>query len=49
MSAPPPPAHAIGTLLFCRDCGNLLEPSSGDPNMILNCDCCGAANKGILL
>lgn len=37
---------AIGTLVFCTDCGSLLEGSIGDPTKILVCDVCGARNKG---
>ncbi|KZF23288.1 DNA-directed RNA polymerase I polypeptide [Xylona heveae TC161] len=33
---------AIGTLVFCNDCGNLLDGSIGDPKSILTCDVCGA-------
>ncbi|PSS16765.1 hypothetical protein M430DRAFT_122409 [Amorphotheca resinae ATCC 22711] len=36
---------AIGTLVFCTDCGNLLDSSAGDHNTILICHCCGAQNK----
>lgn len=38
---------AIGSLVFCTECGNLLEASTGDVNTILTCDCCGAENKGM--
>lgn len=38
---------AIGSLVFCTDCGNLLESSTGNKNTILVCDCCGAENKGL--
>ncbi|KAF5872341.1 putative dna-directed rna polymerase i subunit [Botrytis fragariae] len=37
---------AVGSLVFCTDCGNLLESSTGNKNTILTCDCCGAENKG---
>jgi hypothetical protein len=37
---------AIGSLVFCADCGNLLDSSTGNRNTILVCDCCGAENKG---
>jgi len=37
---------AIGSLVFCTYCGNLLEGSTGDDKTILTCDCCGAQNKG---
>ncbi|KAI6715041.1 hypothetical protein JHW43_002407 [Diplocarpon mali] len=38
---------AIGSLVFCTDCGNLLDSSTGKKNAILSCDCCGAENKGL--
>lgn len=37
---------AIGSLIFCTDCGNLLRESTGDANAILHCTVCGARNKG---
>lgn len=37
---------AIGSLIFCTDCGNLLPPSKGSEKNILHCDCCGAENRG---
>ncbi|RAK76630.1 DNA-directed RNA polymerase I core subunit RPA12 [Aspergillus fijiensis CBS 313.89] len=36
---------AIGSLVFCTDCGSLLDGSIGDPSKILICDICGAKNK----
>ena len=39
---------AIGSLIFCADCGNLLRESTGDANAVLLCDICGARNKGSL-
>ncbi|KAI0870992.1 hypothetical protein GGS24DRAFT_492591 [Hypoxylon argillaceum] len=36
---------AIGSLVFCLDCGNLLPVSKGNVKNILHCDCCGADNK----
>ncbi|KAJ0167107.1 DNA-directed RNA polymerase I subunit RPA12 [Colletotrichum tanaceti] len=36
---------AIGSLVFCHDCGNLLPASMGTEKNILTCDCCGADNK----
>ena len=39
---------AIGAMVFCTDCGNLLEPSKGEENAILACDVCGARNKGMV-
>ena len=38
---------AIGSLVFCTDCGNLLDGSSGDDKAILICDVCGTGNRGI--
>ena len=37
---------AIGSLVFCTDCGNLLDGSSGDEKATLTCDVCGAENIG---
>ena len=37
---------AIGSLLFCTDCGNLLRESTGNADAILYCIVCGARNKG---
>lgn len=37
---------AIGSLIFCTDCGNLLPASMGSEKNILHCDCCGAENRG---
>ncbi|KAK5742871.1 DNA-directed RNA polymerase I core subunit rpa12 [Elasticomyces elasticus] len=34
----------IGSLVFCTDCGNLLEPNTGRKAHIL-CDVCGTKNK----
>lgn len=39
---------AIGSLIFCNDCGNLLDESSGDPTKIVVCGVCGTRNKGAL-
>ena len=36
---------AIGSLVFCTDCGNLLDESTGDAKAILICDVCGTHNK----
>jgi len=33
---------AIGSLVFCTDCGNLLDRSSGLQKKTLECDICGA-------
>lgn len=38
---------AIGSLVFCTDCGNLLDSSTGDEKTILVCNCCGAQNRGM--
>lgn len=32
--------------MFCTDCGNLLDGSSGDEKAILTCEVCGRENKG---
>jgi hypothetical protein len=40
---------AIGSLVFCTDCGNLLEETEGKADAVLKCDVCGALNKGIKL
>ncbi|KAA6409159.1 MAG: DNA-directed RNA polymerase I subunit [Lasallia pustulata] len=36
---------AIRSLVFCTDCGNLLDGSSGDEKAILTCEVCGRENK----
>ncbi|RMJ22203.1 hypothetical protein PHISP_06922 [Aspergillus sp. HF37] len=36
---------AIGSLIFCTDCGNLLQESTGNENATLLCDVCGTRNK----
>lgn len=36
---------AIGSLVFCTPCGNLLPASKGDEKNILTCEACGAQNK----
>jgi DNA-directed RNA polymerase I subunit RPA12 len=36
---------AIGSLVFCTDCGNLLEQNVGKKTFI-QCDICGTQNKG---
>jgi hypothetical protein len=40
---------AIGSLVFCTDCGNLLESSTGNENTVLTCECCGAQNRGMVV
>ena len=37
---------AIGSLVFCTDCGDLLDGSTGDKKAILICNVCGARNEG---
>lgn len=37
---------AIGSLVFCSGCGNLLDSANGDENVVLTCDVCGAKCKG---
>ena len=37
---------AIGSLVFCTDCGNLLDTGDGEENAILVCEVCGARCKG---
>ena len=37
---------AIGTLVFCTACGNLLDASSGNAKAILTCNQCGTENQG---
>lgn len=39
---------AIGSLIFCNDCGNLLDGSAGKKNVTLTCAICGATCKGAL-
>ncbi|KAG6004666.1 hypothetical protein E4U54_000505 [Claviceps lovelessii] len=36
---------AIGSLVFCTDCGNLLPATRGTEKNSLKCECCGAWNK----
>ncbi|EEY14979.1 DNA-directed RNA polymerase I core subunit rpa12 [Verticillium nonalfalfae] len=36
---------AIGSLVFCNDCGNLLPVSQGGKKAVLICACCNAENK----
>ena len=37
---------AIGSLVFCTDCGNLLETNTSRKTF-LTCEVCGAQNKGV--
>lgn len=39
---------AIGSLVFCQSCGNLLDSANGDDSVVLTCDVCGAKCKGML-
>lgn len=39
---------AIGSLVFCESCGNLLDSANGDDSVVLTCDVCGAKCKGML-
>ncbi|KAI9903985.1 hypothetical protein N3K66_000514 [Trichothecium roseum] len=36
---------AIGTLVFCSDCGNLLPSTKGTERNVLRCEACGAENQ----
>ncbi|KAE9969335.1 hypothetical protein BLS_005416 [Venturia inaequalis] len=36
---------AIGSLVFCQSCGNLLDSANGDDSVVLTCDVCGAKCK----
>ncbi|KAH6895843.1 hypothetical protein B0T10DRAFT_398173 [Thelonectria olida] len=36
---------AIGSLVFCNDCGNLLPATKGTERNVLHCECCGAESK----
>ncbi|OZJ04136.1 hypothetical protein BZG36_02834 [Bifiguratus adelaidae] len=36
------PTHIIGSLIFCPECGNLLDTPSGDTDLIV-CNACGYA------
>ena len=40
-----PDMAAIGSLVFCTDCGNLLDSNTGRKAYI-QCDICGTSNKG---
>ncbi|KAI5463748.1 hypothetical protein BGZ63DRAFT_423066 [Mariannaea sp. PMI_226] len=35
---------AIGSLVFCTDCGNLLPATKGTERNVLRCESCGAEN-----
>lgn len=37
---------AIGSLVFCTDCGNLLPSTKGTDRNVLKCESCGAENQG---
>ena len=36
---------AIGSVVFCTDCGNLLDGATGNKSAILTCEVCGTRNK----
>ena len=36
---------AIGSLVFCTDCGNLLDGATGNRKATLICEVCGTRNK----
>ncbi|POR36245.1 DNA-directed RNA polymerase subunit [Tolypocladium paradoxum] len=36
---------AIGSMVFCTDCGNLLPATKGTEKNILQCECCGVWNR----
>ncbi|KAM0247743.1 hypothetical protein ACHAQJ_009728 [Trichoderma viride] len=36
---------AIGSMVFCTDCGNLLPSTKGTEQNVLSCECCSAENK----
>ncbi|KAK0665898.1 putative DNA-directed RNA polymerase subunit [Cercophora samala] len=36
---------AIGSLVFCTDCGDLLPASQGNVKNLLICRCCGAEHR----
>lgn len=38
---------AIGSMVFCTDCGNLLPSTKGTEQNVLSCECCSAENKGM--
>ncbi|KXJ95259.1 transcription factor S-II-domain-containing protein [Microdochium bolleyi] len=35
----------IGSLIFCKTCGNLLPVSKGNEKNVLECECCGTRNQ----
>lgn len=39
---------AIGSLVFCTACGNLLDGPAGDKKAVLVCELCGMENTGIV-
>lgn len=39
---------AIGSLVFCNDCGNLLDARTSAKVKTLNCAVCGSSCKGLL-
>ena len=44
-----PSMAAIGSLLFCTACGNLLPSSTGQEDVLIPCDVCGNHNRGRLI
>lgn len=36
---------AVGSLVFCTDCGNLLPATKGSEKSTLMCECCGRGNQ----
>lgn len=40
---------AIGSLVFCTDCGNLLPSTKGSEKNVLTCDSCSAEMQGTTL
>ena len=38
---------AIGSLVFCTACGDLLDSSTGDPKTVLVCAVCGTENRDV--
>lgn len=37
---------AVGSMVFCTDCGNLLPATKGSQKNKLQCECCSQWNKG---
>lgn len=47
LSLPQITMSTVGTLVFCSDCGNLLDSIAGSDR--IECEMCGAVTKGSLL